>query len=187
MDPSGRSSRDATFKVELVSFSVASSSGSIWRCRLGSCSISKKGFSFIARWEGTRLTPYNDAVGYCTVGVGHLLHRSGCTNADKPITQAQALQFLDADSQGAESAVRSQITVILKTWEFDALASFTFNVGTEALRKSELRTKLNAGQKSAVPGELMEWVNAGRPPRRVQGLVNRRQAESILWSEGRYT
>jgi hypothetical protein len=71
------------------------------------------------------------------------------------------------------------VTVPLSQNQFDALVSFTFNVGEGALAKSTLLKKLNAGKYSEVPAELMKWTKGGG--RELPGLVRRRRAECALW------
>ena len=63
--------------------------------------------------------------------------------------------------------------------EFDALVSFAYNVGLEALRKSTLLRKHRAGDKAGAASEFGKWVNNdGRP---MKGLVRRRAAEAELY------
>ena len=45
--------------------------------------LSSKGALFIAGMEGCVLHPYDDPAGYATIGIGHLLHKSRVTMADK--------------------------------------------------------------------------------------------------------
>lgn len=73
------------------------------------------------------------------------------------------------------------ISETLTDGQFDALMSFTFNLGAEALQRSTLRRKVSRGEHEIVPAELMKWVWAGgrRPP----GLVRRRQAEALAYGE----
>ena len=63
--------------------------------------------------------------------------------------------------------------------QFDALASFTFNVGADALRRSTLRRKINRYEHEAVPAELMKWIYANA--RKVAGLTHRRRLEGDLY------
>jgi lysozyme len=71
------------------------------------------------------------------------------------------------------------IAVPLTAGQFDALVSFTFNLGGGALQRSTLRRKVNREEHAAVPAELMEWVWAGG--RKLKGLVRRREAEAALY------
>jgi hypothetical protein len=77
------------------------------------------------------------------------------------------------------SCVRQYITAPLNQNMFDALVSFTFNLGCGALQGSTLRRKLNAGSYSSVCPELKKWVNAGG--RVLTGLVRRRNDECSLF------
>ncbi len=61
----------------------------------------------------------------------------------------------------AERAVLRLIRVPLTDGQFDALASFTFNLGSGALQRSTLRRKVNREEHTEVPAEFMRWVWAG--------------------------
>jgi lysozyme len=84
------------------------------------------------------------------------------------------------DVQTAERAVLRLITVPLTDGQFDALVSFTFNLGAGALQRSTLRRKINRGDHANVPAEFRKWVWAGG--RKLEGLVRRREAEAALYS-----
>ena len=62
--------------------------------------------------------------------------------------------------------------------QYDALVSFTYNVGVGAYCGSTLVRKLNQGDYTGACNELRRWVYAGG--KRVQGLANRREAERSL-------
>lgn len=53
--------------------------------------------------EGVRFTPYNDSLGHCTVGVGHLLHKGSCTKDELSslYSKSQIAGFLDRDVEVA--------------------------------------------------------------------------------------
>ena len=77
----------------------------------------------------------------------------------------------------AERAVLRLISVPLTDGQFDALVSFTFNLGAGALQRSTLRRKVNHGEHESVPAELMKWVWAAG--KRLPGLIRRRKAEAL--------
>lgn len=78
------------------------------------------------------------------------------------------------------AAVLRLIKTPLADGQFDALVSFTFNLGAGALQRSSLRTKVNRGEHGDIPAELMKWVwSTGR---KLPGLMRRRQAEGALYS-----
>ncbi len=151
--------------------------------------LSEKGAAFIAQFEGFRPKLYNDPVGHCTIGCGHLVHL-GPINGTEPakfkkgITKAQALQLLRQDAKAAAAAVKASVKVPLTQQQFDALVSFTFNEGVGAFEGSTLLKKLNAKQYDAVPNELAKWNNASGKV--FEGLVRRREAEALLFSHGTY-
>lgn len=155
----------------------------------GRLRLSKKGAQLIARFEGLRLRLYNDPAGHCTIGVGHLVHRGRCNGREpaelkRGITRARAFQLLQKDASTAEKAVR-RLRVPLNQRQFDALVSFTFNVGAAWTTKSKLRDALLARRYKDVPSAMSRWVYAGG--KRLPGLVRRRRAEGKLFRAGKYT
>jgi len=151
--------------------------------------LSPNGAAFIGRFEGFRGAMYNDAAGHCTIGFGHLVHHGPINGGESAefkagITRERALQLLQADAAIAAKCVATKVKVPLSQAQFDALVSFTFNVGTGAFQDSTLLRMLNAGDYSAVPGQLERWSRAGG--RVLQGLLNRRHAEGTLFSRGAY-
>jgi lysozyme len=153
--------------------------------------MSQHGLDLLTQWEGCELKVYNDSAGLPTIGVGHLLTKSELMSGKisiggvpvkygAGITQQQAQQLLAQDLDPAEAAVNGGVKVTLNQNQFDALTSFTFNVGVGAFTASTLLRVLNQGQYAQVPDQLMRWTRAGG--RVVQGLVNRRQNEIKLWN-----
>lgn len=140
--------------------------------------LSDGGAAIIQKWEGFRPKAYQDSGGRWTIGYGH----TGTAKPGMTITQAEADRLFRVDVASAETAVKNYIRVPLKQYEFDALVSFTYNLGAGALQTSTLRSRLNKGEYEAVPYELMKWVHVGKT--RIQGLVNRRADEGKLWRGG---
>src|SRR2546427_12829717 len=102
-------------------------------------SMSLAGLDQLKRAESPRgrfnRTPYPDAAGFPTIGYGHKLKDGEGYDA---IDEAQATSLLAADVRDAEDAVNSLVSVDISQAQFDALVSFTFNVGAGALRRSTL-------------------------------------------------
>jgi lysozyme len=96
------------------------------------------------------------------------------------LTNQQVIDLLSQDVKPAEQAVNNGAKVPLSQNQFDALVSFTFNVGTGAFNGSTLLKVLNQKQYADVPTQLLRWTRAGGQV--VQGLVNRRQNEIKLWN-----
>ena len=139
--------------------------------------VSKRGLALIQQFEGLRLKAYSDSAGVPTIGYGST---RGVRMGDE-ITEAQAIELLAADVDRHADGVRRAVNVSLNQNQFDALVSFTFNVGVGALQRSTLLRKLNAGDYTAAANELMRWVYAGG--QELRGLVRRREAERQLFME----
>ena len=138
--------------------------------------ITKRGLELIKRFEGFRSKPYLCAAGYPTIGYGHvILDREDL----QEVTEAEAETLLLADVSVAERAILRLIKVPLEDNRFDALASFTFNLGSGALQRSTLRQKVNREEHSLVPDEFRKWIYAGG--RKLKGLILRREEEAILY------
>ena len=144
----------------------------------GANALSQNGLDLIKGFEGLRLSAYQDSAGVWTIGYGH----TGNVKPGDRITQAQAEDLLQKDTAWAQQAVRDQVKVPLTQGQFDALTSFTFNLGAGALAKSTLLNKLNAGDYAGAQAEFGKWVHAGGQV--LQGLVRRRAAEAELFGNG---
>lgn len=144
--------------------------------------VSKAGLNLIKEFEGVKLTAYKCPAGIWTIGIGHTA-AAGPPKVEPgmTITLQEAYDILNRDLDQYEAAVNKFVKVPLSQNQFDALVSFVYNVGVGAFQKSTLLKKLNAGQYSAVPGELMKWTKAGG--RELPGLVRRRRAEASLWRD----
>jgi GH24 family phage-related lysozyme (muramidase) len=151
--------------------------------------LSDQGAQFIGRFEGFRAELYDDPAGHCTIGYGHLVHRGKCDGSEpaefkKGITKKRALKLLQEDAASAAAAVEAKVTVPLNQQQFDALVSFVFNLGVGNFSSSTLLKVLNKKKYDEVPEQLDRWVLAGG--KRLQGLVNRRKAEGVLFTTGDY-
>jgi len=137
---------------------------------------SPTGRAMIASFEGLRLTAYQDIVGVWTIGYGH-------TGPDvKPglaITRQQADQLLVNDLARFERGVNALVTVRLNQNQFDALVSFSYNLGLSSLQSSTLLRLLNAGNFQAAADQFPRWNRAGG--KEVAGLTRRRAEERKLF------
>jgi len=140
--------------------------------------ITQEGLDLIMRFEGLRLEPYDDAAGLPTVGYGHLL-REGEQFGER-VDEEEAEALLRNDLAVAERAVLRLIRVPLADGQFDALTSFTFNLGSGALQRSTLRRKVNREEHAEVPAEFRRWVWAGG--KKGKGLIRRRAAEAAMYA-----
>jgi lysozyme len=134
------------------------------------------GISLIKRFEGLSLSTYQCPAGINTIGYGHIIKPHEQFSI---ITEQQAEELLVQDLVKAEQAVSRNISVSLTECQFDALVSFTFNVGGGALQRSTLRQKVNSDEHDTVPAEFMRWVWAGG--KKLPGLIKRRQLEGEVY------
>ncbi len=141
--------------------------------------ISKDGLDLICRFEGFSPVIYICPAGYPTIGYGHLITEANKEQFLDGVDEDEALELLRKDVAVAERAVLRLISVSLTQGQFDALVSFTFNLGSGALQRSTLRRKVNREEHDDVPAELMKWVWAGG--RKLKGLANRRKAEGSMY------
>ena len=139
--------------------------------------ITQEGLNLIKHFEGFSPTVYTCPAGYATIGYGHLITKN---ESFKTITEDAAQVLLRSDAETAERAVLRYIDAPLTDGQFDALVSFTFNLGSGALQRSTLRRKVNRQVHSEVPSQLNRWVWAGG--RKLPGLVVRRHLESQLYA-----
>ena len=143
--------------------------------------ISQAGIDLIKRFEGCSLTPYLCPAGYWTVGYGHVIG-IGKTKPEKQLyTQEEVDDLLRADLARFERGVLRYCTVPLTQSQFDALVSFSLNLGLGTLQRSTLRQKILRQDGEAASKELLKYdkVN-GRP---LKGLTRRRQAEYRLFTQ----
>ena len=137
--------------------------------------ISAEGLALIKKFEGCELEAYQDAVGVWTIGYGHIKGvKEGMT-----ITKQQAEEMLLEELVEYENYVLEAVNHQLDQCMFDALVSWTYNLGPSNLNASTMLKVLNAGDYDGVPEQIKRWNKAvGKV---LQGLVRRREAEALLF------
>jgi lysozyme len=138
------------------------------------------GVALIRAFEGFSPVPYVCPAGVLTVGYGHVV--ADGERFEAPLSPEEGEALLRADLPRYERAVCRLIEVPLSDPCFDALASFTFNLGEGALAASTLRRLVNAERLEDASLQFDRWVFAGA--RKLPGLVRRRAAERALWERG---
>lgn len=136
--------------------------------------------ALIMQFEGLSARAYRDAVGIPTIGYGHVIAPHEQELLTRTLLPAEAEALLQVDVLAAAQAVQRFIRVPLVQYQFDALASFTFNLGSGVLQRSTLRRVLNRGEYDDVPAQLRRYVYAGG--RRLLGLVRRRNAKAAVFA-----
>lgn len=142
--------------------------------------VSPSGVDLICNFEGLRLKAYDDGVGVWTIGFGTTKYPNGIrVKKGDTCTLDQAKTYMQNDLKSFEQTVNNTVKVPLNQNQFDALVSLAYNIGSTAFKNSTLVKRLNEGNYKAAANQFNVWVNAGG--KRMQGLVNRRAAESTLF------
>lgn len=136
---------------------------------------SNEGIELVKRHESLRLNAYYDPVGIPTIGFGHTKD----VKIGDRITAGQAEQFLREDLAAAETEVNRHELGINQN-QFDALVSFTFNVGAGAFRTSTLLKRIKENPNDPdIEKQFKRWIYASGKP--LRGLINRRNDEAKLY------
>ena len=154
--------------------------------------VSAQAIQTIRHHEGVRNKPYRCPARLWTIGVGHVMYPDqGKLPIDKrdsvPLkpeddrvyTPEEVDGILRHDLERFERGVERYCPVALTQGEFDALVSFSFNVGLGTLQRSTLRQKLLRGDKEGAAEEFLKYCMAGG--KILKGLQNRRRDERALF------
>lgn len=145
------------------------------------------------------LQPKLCPAGIVTVGWGHVVTMDGqifhdlnfCPTELDNLTLEQAEDLLKQDLKtfcmrveliDEIRNVKNLNPVFFTDHQFDALVSFAYNVGIEALKTSTLLKKINANAtKEEITAQFMRWNKC--KGKTLEGLTLRRKAEAILYTE----
>jgi GH24 family phage-related lysozyme (muramidase) len=139
--------------------------------------VSPAGIDAIKRREGFTATPKSDGARQ-EIGYGHDIQPG--ENIPSPIDESAATQLLENDLAHVLSVINDSVSVPLNQNQFDALASFVYNIGANAFRNSTLLKLLNQGDYAGAAAQFARWnmfgghVNAG--------LVARRKSEAAQFT-----
>jgi lysozyme len=129
----------------------------------------------IKKFEGVRLTAYQDSKGVWTIGYGHTLD----VHKGDRITQYQAEQFLREDLAKFE-AIANRCANLNTQGKFDAVVDFIYNCGPADFNGSTLKKYIESRRATwEVQEQFLRWVNAGG--KKLGGLVSRR-----IWEANRF-
>lgn len=153
--------------------------------------LSQNGLAFIKKLEAginpkKYLTAYWDYKRYA-IGYGTSIYPDGKpVQKDDTITIEKADEMLKHQLKTFESAVNSLVKVPINQNQFDSLVSFSFNVGTGALKDSTLLKRINArASEKEIYDQFIRYKYAGGKV--VQGLLNRRIEEAKLFLGSSYS
>lgn len=154
--------------------------------------VSNKALEVIRHHEGVRTKPYQCPALLWTIGVGHVIdpnharvplaERKALPIPDgwnRTITMGEVDDILKRDLANFERGVERYCPVPLTQGQFDALVSFSFNVGLGTLQRSTLRQKVLRGEMEAAAEELLKYTIGGGKV--LKGLVNRRNDERAMF------
>lgn len=161
--------------AKLIGFSLPTTPTTI-----GLRDISEQGFAIIREFEGFRANAYLDTGGVWTIGYGTIKYADG-TKVKKgdACTEGQAELWLKNDCQWVDACLDKYLKVAINQNQFDALASFIYNVGETAFVKSTMLTLINKGQLKAAALQFDRWVYVNG--KKEKGLANRREKEKGLF------
>lgn len=136
--------------------------------------------SKLKEFEGLRLVAYKPtkAERWYTIGYGHC---AGDVKEEMIITEEEAEELLKRDLFFVEKFING-IPKVRTQGQFDALVSFTYNVGVGNLKRSTLLKKImHDPSTEEIQREFMKWVYSGG--KQLDGLVKRRRWEASRWAE----
>ena len=133
----------------------------------------------LKEFEGLSLVAYKPtkAERWWTIGYGH---SAGDVRQGMRITEKKAEELLKRDLYFVEKFVNG-IPKVRTQGQFDALVSFTYNVGVGKLKSSTLLKKIMHDAPTAeIQREFMKWVYSGG--KKLDGLMKRRRWEAKRWA-----
>jgi lysozyme len=163
--------------------------------------VSQKCKEQMIHHEGLKLRPYLCPAHIYTIGIGSVLYQdqiklpmmrsekyTGMIRKEYPLapehnrvwTRDEVLALFDRDLATFERGVLRLCPQNLTQGRFDALVSFSFNVGLGNLQKSTIRMKHNRGDFEGAAKSFMDWTKAAGKV--LPGLVKRRKDEVSLYS-----
>lgn len=147
--------------------------------------ISSTCTNLVKKYEGFRSKPYKCPAGIPTIGFGSTFYLNGekVSMYDSEISEPFASELLEKVLNDFATKVDNIIKVSLNQNQFDALVSFTYNIGISAFSKSTLLTKLNNSDFQGASKEFVRWNKANGKV--LKGLTNRRLDEQKLF-ENKY-
>jgi lysozyme len=154
--------------------------------------VSVKLIEMIKHDEGVKTSPYQCPALLWTCGVGHVIDpnharvkledRKALPIPDgwnRVLNMDEVNNILKQDLARFETGVHRLCPGDMTQGQFDALVSFSFNVGLGNLQNSTLRMKHNRKEFGAAAEEFLKWNKAGGKV--LKGLDKRRRGEKALY------
>ena len=140
------------------------------------------GIELIKKYEGFRSEPYKCPADVPTIGYGATYYPNGAkvSLSDPSISKEYAEKLLKEMLKTYEVGVDRYVKANINVNQFDALVSFSYNLGLGALQKSTLLKKININPSDPqISNEFKKWVRAGGVV--LKGLERRRKEEAELY------
>jgi lysozyme len=139
-----------------------------------------KSTKLIKKWEGLYLTSYKCPADKWTIGWGSITYEDGTPiKAGEVITRKRAEELLKWEMDKKAEQI-NKLNVLFNQNQFDAILSFTYNLGIGALRRSTLLKLARVNTHNPeIRTQFMRWINKGSKFER--GLTNRRKEEADLY------
>ena len=162
--------------------------------------VSKNCTEGMIHHEGLKLRPYLCPAHIHTIGIGSVPYQdqiklpmtrtesyTGIIRKEYPLapehnrvwSRDEVLELFCRDLATFERGVLRLCPGGLTQGRFDALVSFSFNVGLGNLQRSTIRMKHNRGDFEGAAEAFMAWTKAGG--KELPGLVKRRKHERALY------
>jgi len=148
---------------------------------------SESGIELIKKHEGFEAQSYLDPAGLPTIGYGIYLNTPELLEqySGKTITEQEATaMLLDHVRNTIDPVIRDAVKVDINQNQFNALASFIYNIGSGAFRNSTLLSKINSGaSESEIRYQFSRWNKATVDGQltELDGLTKRRKDEANLY------
>jgi len=136
----------------------------------------------IKTFEGFSPVVYICPAGFKTIGYGHVVLPEEEERFKKAITASEGEELLYHDLLRFQVAINRLIKIQIHDLMFQAILSFSYNVGVYAFRASTLRRLINEGAFEEAALQFPRWIYVGG--RQLKGLLRRRIAEKKLFLKG---
>ena len=139
--------------------------------------VDQTGIDFLHDREGYRSKPYFDTVGIPTIGYGNTYYPNGkkVTMQDKELTKETANELFKITLAYFEDQVNELLKRQLTQNQFNALVSFTYNVGVGNLKRSTVLKRINANPNDPTIKEAFLRFNKPKE------IIGRREKEVKLY------
>lgn len=142
---------------------------------------SQKCINFIKHFESLVLHPYDDGLGYMTIGWGHrILDGEHFTT----ITEAEAEAILAKDIAKHERIFSRLLRFEIKQHQYDALTSLAFNAPAAFMPGTGVYSKIRDRERfDLISSEFGRWIIGTVNKKKVvlDGLIDRRHQENLLF------